>query len=192
MKKEILIAAAAIALAACGTSKNTEVSTSKTTVPVSVKTKAVSKARQHTAEYIQQRIAAIYRCYDNPQYDETRTRLMAPRANLDSIYCSTRYKALMKDALDLEDEDDILLDYDHWTNSQDDTDFTCKTVTISNLTDSTAIAKVNEENIGSSYTVTLALRFERNDWFVDDFITEEDGGSEKEYFKRYIEQKRAQ
>lgn len=192
MKKEILIAAAAIALAACGTSKNTEVSTSKTTVPASVKTKAVSKARKHTAEYIQQRIATIYRCYDNPQYDETGTRLMAPRANLDSIYCSTRYKALMKDALDLEDEDDILLDYDHWTNSQDDTDFTCKTVIISNLTDSTAIAKVNEENIGSSYAVILALRFERNDWFVDDFITEEDGGSEKEYFKRYIEQKRAQ
>lgn len=192
MKKEILIAAAAIALAACGTSKKTETSASKTTVPVSVKTKAVSKARKHTAEYIQQRVAAIYRCYDNPQYDETGTRLMAPRANLDSIYCSTRYKALMKDALDLEDEDDILLDYDHWTNSQDDTDFTCKTVTISNLTDSTAIAKVNEENIGSSYAVILALRFERNDWFVDDFITEEDGGSEKEYFKRYIEQKRAQ
>lgn len=192
MKKEILIAAAAIALAACGTSKKTETSASKATVPASVKTKAVSKARKHTAEYIQQRIAAIYRCYDNPQYDETGTRLMAPRANLDSIYCSTRYKALMKDALDLEDEDDILLDYDHWTNSQDDTDFTCKTVTISNLTDSTAIAKVNEENIGSSYAVILALRFERNDWFVDDFITEEDGDSEKEYFKRYIEQKRAQ
>ena len=192
MKKAILIAAAAIALAACGTSKKTETSASKATVPASVKTKAVSKARKHTAEYIQQRIAAIYRCYDNPQYDETGTRLMAPRANLDSIYCSTRYKALMKDALDLEDEDDILLDYDHWTNSQDDTDFTCKTVTISNLTDSTAIAKVNEENIGSSYAVILALRFERNDWFVDDFITEEDGGSEKEYFKRYIEQKRAQ
>lgn len=192
MKKEILIAAAAIALAACGTSKKTETSASKATVPASVKTKAVSKARKHTAEYIQQRIAAIYRCYDNPQYDETGTRLMAPRANLDSIYCSTRYKALLKDALDLEDEDDILLDYDHWTNSQDDTDFTCKTVTISNLTDSTAIAKVNEENIGSSYAVTLALLFERNDWFVDDFITEEDGSSEKEYIKRYIEQKRAQ
>ena len=192
MKKEILIAAAAIALAACGTSKKTETSASKATVPASVKTKAVSKARKHTAEYIQQRIAAIYRCYDNPQYDETGTRLMAPRANLDSIYCSTRYKALMKDALDLEDEDDILLDYDHWTSSQDDTNFTCKTVTVSNLTDSTAIAKVNEENVGRSYAVTLVLLFERNDWFVDDFLFNEDGSSEKEYFKRFIEEKRAQ
>jgi len=192
MKKEILIAAAAIALAACGTSKKTETSASKATVPASVKTKAVSKARKHTAEYIQQRVAAIYRCYDNPQYDETGTRLMAPREDFDSIYCSTRYKALLKEALDLEEEDDILLDYDHWTSSQDDTNFTCKTVTVSNLTDSTAIAKVNEGNAGRSYAVTLILLFERNDWFVDDFLFNEDGSSEKEYFKRFIEEKRAQ
>jgi hypothetical protein len=192
MKKAILLVAAAIALTACGTHKKAESGASKTTVPVSVKKQAVSKAQKHTAEYIQQRIAAIYRCYDNPQYDEAGMRLMAPREDYDSIYCSTRYKALLKEALDLEEEDDILLDYDHWTSSQDDTNFTCKTVTVSNLTDSTAIAKVNEENVGKSYAVTLVLLFERNDWFVDDFLFNEDGSSEKEYFKRFIEEKRAQ
>ena len=142
---------------------------------------------EHDIEYEERDIVK-----DNPQYDEAGMRLMAPRENFDSIYCSTRYKALLKEALDLEEEDDILLDYDHWTSSQDDTDFTCKTVTVSNLTDSTAIAKVNEENVGRSYAVTLVLLFERNDWFVDDFLFNEDGSSEKEYFKRFIEEKRAQ
>ena len=79
MKKAILLVAAAIALTACGTHKKAESGASKTTVPVSVKTQTVSKAQKHTAEYIQQRIAAIYRCYDNPQYDEAGMRLMAPR-----------------------------------------------------------------------------------------------------------------
>ena len=55
-----------------------------------------------------------------------------------------------------------------------------------------SIAKVNEENVGRSYAVTLVLLFERNDWFVDDFLFNEDGSSEKEYFKRFIEEKRAQ
>lgn len=191
MKETIVIAAAVCALAACGTNKNAEPVDSQPTVPVSAKTPRVSKAKKHTAEYIQQRIAAIYSCYDNPQYDETGARLMAPRQDLDSIYCSSRYKALLHEAQELEEEDDMLFDYDHWTNSQDDTFFACKTVTVCNLTDSTAIVKVNEENAGKPYAITFVLLFERNDWFVDDFLFEETGDSDKEYFKRFIEQKKA-
>ena len=74
---------------------------------------------KHTVDYIRQRVDGIYACYKNPKYDEAGLRLMKQRGNLDSVYCSMRYKALLAEAEEMAGDDDIVLDYDHWTNSQD-------------------------------------------------------------------------
>ena len=78
---------------------------------------------KHTVDYIRQRVDGMYACYKNPKYDEAGYRLMT-RGNLDSAYCSMRYKALLSQAEEMAGDDDIVLDYDHWTNSQDDNNFT--------------------------------------------------------------------
>jgi hypothetical protein len=85
-------------------------------------------------------------------------------------------------------DDDILLDYDHWTNSQDDNNFTCQVGKISNMTDSTAVVQVKAKNDGKGYDILLSLIFERDDWYVDDFLPTagDDSESEKVYFERYI------
>ena len=71
---------------------------------------------KHTVDYIRQRVDGMYACYKNPKYDEAGYRLMT-RGNLDSAYCSMRYKALLSQAEEMAGDDDIVLDYDHWTNS---------------------------------------------------------------------------
>ena len=141
--------------------------------------------KYHTADYIRQRVDAMYACYKNPKYDETGVRLMR-RVNLDSAYCSLRYQALYQKALEAAGDDDIVLDYDHWTNSQDDTNFTYEVGRIDQITESTAIAEVYGKNFGNEYTIVLRLCFERGDWYVDDFLSPDRKDGELDYFQTYI------
>ncbi len=140
---------------------------------------------KHTADYIRQRVDAMYACYKNPKYDSTGVRLMK-HVNLDSAYCSLRYQALYKEAMEAAGDDDIVLDYDHWTNSQDDNNFTSEVGRIDQITDSTAFAEVYGKNYGNDYTIVLGLYFERGDWYVDDFLSPDRKDGEKDYFHTYI------
>ena len=140
---------------------------------------------KHTEDYIRQRVDAMYACYKNPKYDSTGVRLMQ-HVNLDSAYCSLRYQALYQKAQKAAGDDDIVLDYDHWTNSQDDTNFTYEIGRIDPITDSTAFAEIYGKNFGNDYTIVLGLYFERGDWYVDDFLSPERKDGEKDYFQTYI------
>jgi hypothetical protein len=140
---------------------------------------------KHTVDYIRQRVDGMYACYKNPKYDEAGYRLMT-RGNLDSAYCSMRYKALLSQAEEMAGDDDIVLDYDHWTNSQDDNNFTYEVGRIDQITDSTAFAEIYGKNYGNDYTIVLGLYFERGDWYVDDFLSPDRKDGEKEYFQGYI------
>ncbi len=140
---------------------------------------------KHTVDYIRQRVDGMYACYKNPKYDATGIRLMN-RVNLDSAYCSLRYNALFSKALEMTGDDDILLDYDHWTNSQDDNNFTYEVGRIDQITDSTAFVEIYGKNFGNDYTIVLGLYSERGDWYVDDFLSPDRKDGEKEYFQNYI------
>ena len=111
---------------------------------------------------------------------------MKPRGDFDAMYCSMRYKNLLQKAEAMAGEDDIVLDYDHWTNSQDDNNFTCQVGKIGSMTDSTAVVQVKAKNGGKPYDILLSLIFERGDWYVDDFLPADGGESEKAYLERYI------
>ena len=123
---------------------------------------------KHTVDYIRQRVDGIYACYKNPKYDEAGLRLMKQRAE------------------EMAGDDDIVLDYDHWTNSQDDNNFTYEVGRIDQITDSTAFVEIYGKNFGNDYTIVLGLYFERGDWYVDDFLSPDRKDGEKEYFRGYI------
>ena len=129
------------------------------------------KIDKHTVAYLRTRINTIYH---------------SKNVDRDDVYCTTRYKKVFKTASVFADEcDEIFLDYDHWTNSQDDSDFSYQIGKISNMTDSTAIVTINAKNFGKRYNVVLSMRYERDDWFVDDFILT-DGSGESEATAEYI------
>lgn len=54
-----------------------------------------------------------------------------------------------------------------------------------NITDSTALVDLVIHNFSDNET-TIALRFERGDWYVDDFNSTDDGEDDKAYFRRTI------
>lgn len=129
------------------------------------------KAGKHTEAYLRERVNAIYQ---------------SKNVDRDEVYCTTRYKQVYKTASDIaEERDELFLDYDHWTNSQDPYDFSYQIGKISNMTDSTAIVTINAKNFGKRYNVVLSMRYERDDWFVDDFILS-DGSGESEATQDYI------
>lgn len=131
-------------------------------------------ADKHSSRYLSQRIDTIYSYYH--------------KMNLDSAFCSVGYRDLMRQAMDQMDEDDILLGYDHWINAQDySEDLSARAASIEAFTDSTAIVKVAIRNFGKEGEVVLRMHFERDDWYVDDFLPSdgvEEG--EKEYFIRMV------
>lgn len=180
MKKLLFLAV--LILAACGNKTGRSVGDTD-----SLKTDTTIDAgtEKHTAEYISQRIDSMYSRYHNPTFDSDGIKQFDHSIDYDSVYCSSRYKALLSQALALA-EDDLLLDYDHWTSSQDDGDFSYQIDKVESITDSTAVVYLNAENFGNDYVIILSLFFERGNWFVDDFLSPVDGKGEKEYFQTYI------
>lgn len=184
MKKLVLVAVVGAMLTACGGQKAPQDGGHGIGID-SVTISERDSDIQHTESFIRQRVEAIYSCYKNPKYDETGARVMK-RLNLDSLYCSESYKKLLDQALELAGEDDIVLDYDHWTNSQDDNEFTCEVNRVENISDSTAVVKIDAKNFGNEYTIVLGLHLERDNWYVDDFLSPDGKDGEKFYLEKYI------
>jgi len=63
--------------------------------------------------------------------------------------------------------------------------WSCKVAKVYNVTDTTCRVDLIIHNFSDSET-TIALRFERGDWYVDDFSPTDDGEDDKAYFRRII------
>ena len=135
---------------------------------------------KHTEAYILERMDAIYSRYKDADG-------VNRNVDYDGLFCSSHYKKLYKEASDIcEKNDDILLDYDHWSCSQDDGDFKVKGIKVENITDSTALAIVEATNYGQKTTIRLKLLFERDDWYVDDFLDADGKEGEKAMFMKVV------
>ena len=147
------------------------------------------EAYRHTEEYIRQRIDTIYKYVGKLAYDEIgdRTDYNPYGIDFDSVYCSQRYYALMTEASMLcEETGDILYDYDHWVCGQDIADdWSYKVVKVYNITDSTAFVDMIIHNF-SDQESTIALHYERDDWYVDDFNPSDDGADDKQMLRGII------
>ena len=143
---------------------------------------------KHSEAYIRQRIDTIYKGVGKSTYDSEGREIdyIHSPFNRDSAYCSERYYALMKEALEICSETgDILYDYDYWVRGQDfSDDWSCRVTKVYEITDSTALVDLMIHNFDDIET-TIALRFERDDWYIDDFTPESD---DKEYLRETIRQ----
>ena len=149
-------------------------------------------AYKHSESYIRERIDTIYQSVGKITTDEEGNTNYNPSGiNRDSVYCSERYYALMSEALKLCDETgDILYDYDYWVCGQDiSDDWSYKVAKVYNITDSTALVDMIIHNF-SDIESTIALRYERGDWYIDDFSPSDDGQDDKKNLREMIRQGR--
>ena len=187
MKKSIFYAIAACILVACGSKTGKAVSDTDSLGVDSINGSVVDK---HSEAYIRQRIDTIYKFVGKITYDADGNRdYNYSPFNLDSAYCSERYYALMQEASAICDETgDILYDYDYWVCGQDiSDDWSYKVAKVYQVTDSTALVDMIIHNFSDTEN-TIALRFERDDWYIDDFSPSEDGNDDKASLRRVIKQ----
>ena len=178
MKKIFLFSLVAIMSVACGGKAGKAVSDTDSLAVDSVNDSVVDK---HSEAYIRQRIDTIYKFVGKITYDADGNRdYNYSPFNLDSAYCSERYYALMQKASAICDETgDILYDYDYWVCGQDiSDDWSYKVTKVYNVTDSTALVDMIIHNFSDTDN-TIALRFERDDWYIDDFSPSDDGNDDK-------------
>ena len=144
-----VLAMLALSMTACG-NKTGEASANGDSLSVS--SAQAPNDLQHSAEFITLRIDTIYQLRNNEKC------------------CSERYMALYNKALQISEEDGTLfIDSDHWVAGQDvDEEWSYELVSVTNITDSTALATMNIHNYGEQ-KVMLDLVFERGSWYVDNF-----------------------
>ena len=144
---------------------------------------------KHSEAYIRQRVDAMYETVGRPTYDSdgNRVEYIENPFNRDSAYCSQRYYTLMQQASQVcEETGDILYDYDHWVCGQDfSDDWNCEVKSVYEVTDSTALVDLLIHNF-CDHETTIALRFERNDWYIDDFSPSKDGNDDQQYLRDII------
>ena len=178
---------AACLVVACGNKTAKAVSVSDSPAVDSLHDEAVDK---HSEAYIRQRIDTIYKFVGKITYDaEGNRNYNYSPFNLDSAYCSGRYYALMQEALEICDETgDILYDYDYWVCGQDiSDDWSYKVAKVYQVTDSTALVDMIIHNF-SDTEKTIALHFERDDWYIDDFNPSPNGNDDKASLRSIIKQ----
>ncbi len=140
---------------------------------------AQQNVSKQSEAFIKKRLTNIYanvfskKCVRDPEYHFT----------------SKEYYALYRSLRNMEGRlgDLIMLDYDHWSQSQDpyNPTMTISSVTIESKKKASAIVYIN--NGGNPTKVKLVLVFEGGNWYIDDFITfSQYGGSEKTMIKAYF------
>jgi hypothetical protein len=172
--KLIFLFFAAVLMLSCGS--KTEKSVSNTD-SLTVDSMADAGIDKHSEAYIRQRIDTIYKGVGKSTNPISR----------DSAYCSQRYYALMCEAVQFCNEaGEILYDFDHWVCGQDwSDDWNYKVAKVYEITDSTALVDLKIHNFSDTET-TIALRFERDDWYIDDFSPSKDGNDDKKYLRDTI------
>lgn len=144
----------------CGDKTKAGVATADSTA-TTTDSMAATVIDKHSEAYIRQRVDTIYSYVDQGLVDP------------DSIFCSQRYYTLLQQASQHSEKTGFVYqDYDHWIMGQDrSSEWTYDTKKIENITDSTAEVEMDIRNFGKHNYVTLKLRYERGDWFVDDFVS---------------------
>ena len=186
MKKVLFFILAATLMLNCGNKTGKTVSDTDSLAVDS--TVADADIDKHSEAYIRQRIDTIYKGVGKSTYDSEGREIdyIHSPFNRDSAYCSERYYALKKEALEICSETgEILYDYDYWVCGQDfSDDWSCRVAKVYEITDSTALVDLMIHNF-NDIEATIALRFERDDWYIDDFTPDSD---DKEYLRETIRQ----
>ena len=141
-------------------------------------TSAVADDERHTEAYLKERIASIYSHFGYSESSRGPEAEEMPAVNYDSLYCSSRYLALLAEATAISRrEGTVCIDADHWIVGQDvDTKWSYELKDIRNITDSTAQVELLVNNFGPQ-KVVLDLLFEYGEWYVDNFRQTYDASS---------------
>ena len=156
MKKVLFFILAATLMLNCGNKTGKTVSDTDSLAVDS--TVADADIDKHSEAYIRQRIDTIYKGVGKSTYDSEGREIdyIHSPFNRDSAYCSERYYALKKEALEICSETgEILYDYDYWVCGQDfSDDWSCRVAKVYEITAQIKPTVPNTRIGGNTLTVS--------------------------------------
>lgn len=121
-----------------------------------------------TEEYVLNRVLGIYNEYIHRLTVFENSLSMV---SFSELYCSEEWNSLNRRVCNKEEESgNLFFDYDYWIDAQDYTSLRVDEVTVETLADNLAIVSVKLSDLEVQKKIYLVLCYERDDWFVNDFI----------------------
>lgn len=151
----------------------------------------VNEAERKTDEYILKRVQQIY---DNvfASYKIAEEEETAPQDSPDEKYCSDSWNQLLLKVIDFDQQhnpDDIgFFEADYWVMGQDFKDLSISNKLLTRHDGDEAEVEFDLHNCGSVTHVRLELKYERGNWYIDDFIDTTNDIDWKDEMKDYLKQ----
>ena len=190
MKQVIMIFAMALMVIACGknSKEGGEVENAQSNKEQKA-TASTSNADPQSDEYIISRVQAIYDDVFS-EYNKITENETIPQTSPDEKYCSNDWNEVLLKVSEydqLHNPDEIgFFDGDYWVMGQDCGDLSVSDIKLLSHDGEKAVVEFNLHNMGESSPIQLDMKFERGDWFIDDFIEMEENYDWKEEMKDYL------
>lgn len=137
-------------------------------------------------ELVKERLRQIYEEVFS-KYDDDDLSNDGPEDN-DARWLTTEFKDLLKREKEVTPEGELgYIDYNHWIQAQDYEKPSMTIESVEMISDTKAISKIKVMPFSNSApeNVKVTLKYERNNWYIDDFSSSLNV-SEKEGLKEYI------
>jgi len=183
MKKFFIPILSLFLIVACGNKTENSTNTSESDTAVEAETAesadgaANGVASNQTKEGAKAFVEEVYKTYLNPSEEDVNTlddaEITIFGMSYMGKYMSDNLQEKIVEAYDKQNaEDDLFLDYDIWTNSQDDTGMKLKEVSVVEFTGETATLEVVLTLEGNENKVYPIVEYnkEKNCWLVSDFL----------------------
>ncbi len=196
MKKLLILFALPLLLSGCGKNAQSPSSSKESTgiveAPPSTSEPSLKKEDQMNKEYVAERVNAIYHDVFTQYYSEDADLNEQDIPSPDEKYCTKEWKELLNKVIDYDNThnpDDIgFFEADYWVMGQDFGDLSISDVNVVKLDDDDATVELNLHNLGKTTTIRLEMEYERNNWFIDNFVDVEYGISWKNDMEEYLKE----
>lgn len=150
------------------------------------------KGDRKSDEYIKARVAFIYEHVFAESYnDEEENEIdFQDMPSPDEKYCTKDWNELLAKIYDYDsvnNPDDIgYFDADYWIMGQDGQDLSVSDIEVVKHEGDNAVVGLRLHNSGNSIKVNLDLKYERDDWFIDNFTDVDNNLDWKKDMKDYL------
>ena len=193
MKKAFVLFALTLLFASCGknaSTPSTPQESSETTEANTTKSKATTTKDRNSEDYLVARVYDIYRDVFIENYGEDSDLNDQDVPSPDEKYCTKSWNDIVEKVTNydnMNNPDELgFFDGDYWIMGQDFGDLSISDVEVMKKDDKNATVGFNLHNLGNTINVLLDMKYERNDWFIDNFIDQTNDYNWKKQMEDYI------
>lgn len=193
MKKAFVLFALTLLFASCGKNASTpsaQQESSETTEANTTTSQATTTKDRNSEEYLVARVYDIYRNVFIENYGEDTELNDQDMPSADEKYCTKSWNDTVEKVTNFDNMNNPdklgFFDGDYWIMGQDFGNLSISDVEVMKKDDKNATVGFNLHNLGNTIQVLLDMKYEQNDWLIDNFIDKTNDYNWKKEMEDYI------